>query len=105
MNVTSYKAVNIVVLSILSFMVGFLYINDGTHLKTKKSSDIDLSSDEENKGKYLRFVFIGSSECQFSNREETHKSVVRIKKYINRFSEKFDIGVISTGISVALSIR
>ena len=83
---------------ILLFLLGLSYTNRGTELKTKESSDIDWSEDAQG-GKYIRLIFIGSSECGFSNTKKTHDSVLLIKERLKDFSNKEGYGFISTGIS------
>lgn len=61
-------------IAILLFIIGIFYGSDG-HPFNKRVTEptIDLSG-----GSYLRFVFIGSSTCPFSNNDDTHKMVTYI---------------------------
>jgi len=68
-------------------------MNNTDHISTQ--SNIQPTE----KGKFLRFVYIGSSDCGYSNNPETHEMIIRIKKYFKNLTRKRDINYITTGIA------
>lgn len=54
-------------------------------------------------GTYVRFVFIGSSNCVYSNHEDTHRTVSSIKNELNSVFKQSPINFISTGITYDMS--
>ncbi len=80
----------------LLFITGLLYKNNGNFTsQTYRTSTVDLSG-----GDYLRFVFIGSSNCRFSNNDQVHEMVNYLKKNLEEIAESNSMNFISTGISV-----
>ncbi|MBE9048539.1 hypothetical protein IQ255_29870 [Pleurocapsales cyanobacterium LEGE 10410] len=53
-------------------------------------------------GDYIRFVFIGSSTCPFSNNDNTHNMVNYLKESLKKITELNSINFIVTGLSVDL---
>ncbi len=86
----------LVIIAVLLFITGLLYANDGNFLRQNYHNSItDLSG-----GDYIRFVFIGSHTCPFSNNERTHDMVNYLKKKFEEITKEHSLKFISTGISV-----
>jgi len=86
----------LICIGFLLFLIGILYQNDGKFIPSTASHDaVDLSG-----GEYLRFVFIGSSGCYFSNNEEIQEIIVSLKEDIQSKTIDLSKNFISTGISV-----
>lgn len=90
--------------TILFLAVGFALFIFGSTIDTgglatqNKTSDISYKS-EKKEYQYIRVVYIGASDCGFSNSEDTHKSVISIKKSLRELSDKYNFRLITTGIS------
>ncbi len=79
----------------LLFLIGLLYgVFKNYNHDSKSIGSFDLSG-----GKYVRLVFIGSSDCFYSNNTETHKMIRYIKSELNNVLKDSSIQFISTGIS------
>lgn len=84
----------ITLICILLFYSGFqLTSNSSPFLNYNTGVDLDG-------GNFVRFVFIGSSQCGFSNNEENHENIINLKKYLKQLVEENNYKFISTGISV-----
>ena len=84
-----------IVIALLLFLVGFLYIYEESDSFRDYNSDIT----NINGGKFLRLVYIGSSGCSFSNNPKTHQMVKEIKKYMRDYAHQEGYKFLSTGIS------
>lgn len=86
-------------IAILLFILGMLYTYEcNVFSSTEYSADINL-----NDGTYLRFVFIGSPQCSFSNNERVHEMVKFLKNEIRSIAKEHTVNFISTGISNNMS--
>ena len=83
-----------IIIAVLLFIVGFQFIYENPD---NISTQTNIEPTE--KGKFLRFVYIGSSNCGYSNNPETHEMVSKIKKYFKDLAHKRDINYITTGIA------
>jgi hypothetical protein len=84
------------IIAVLLFLIGVLYANEGNFTS---SSDKEIITDLSG-GDYLRFVYIGSSTCQFSNNEHAHQLVKSLKTELKSLAQQYSINFISTGISI-----
>jgi hypothetical protein len=74
----------IFLIGLLFFIIGILYKNDGNIFPQKYQYEtIDMGG-----GEYIRFVYIGSSGCYFSNNDEMHEMIVSLKKETKFFAKK-----------------
>lgn len=90
---------HIVLISFLLFIMGFSFTYVRNYIKSfdyeyKFNPDVANSQG----GEFVRFVYIGSSNCSFSN-EYTHKMVTEIKYFIQNLAHESNYNFISTGIS------
>jgi len=83
----------------LLFVVGFLLIYESPSSLKAYRSDIDNMSG----GDYVRFIYIGSSGCSFSNHETMHQMVDLIKNRFREASHANDFKTITTGIAQDLN--
>lgn len=83
-------------LSVLLFIIGFLYQNEGNFLsENHQHNSLNFSG-----GDYLRYVFIGSYTCPFSNSDRTHDVVNDLKETLSKAAQESFVNFIATGISV-----
>lgn len=85
-----------VVVSILLFIIGFQYAYKPKTKIERVPSDIKSL----NGGRYLRFIYIGSYNCVYSNNPETHKKIRFLKNFLREYAHDHDMKYISNGISV-----
>ena len=85
-----------IIISILLFIIGFQYAYKPKTKIERVPSDIQSL----NGGKYLRFIYIGSSGCVYSNNPETHKKISYRKDYFRSYSHNHEMKFLSSGISV-----
>jgi hypothetical protein len=90
------KHVYLSLLAISLFIIGVLYTNEG---KLYNHIDNDAVADLAG-GDYIRFVYIGSSTCPFSNNADTHNKIRFLKNNLEDITMLTDTKFISTGISV-----
>lgn len=76
------------------YVFGFLFVYDYTEKLDETPHQIDIQG-----GQYLRFVFVGSSSCTFSNNEDLHKVIDFLNEELRSISYLFEKKYISTGIS------
>tara|TARA_R100001143_G_scaffold63595_1_gene73193 strand:- start:2291 stop:2890 length:600 start_codon:yes stop_codon:yes gene_type:complete len=81
--------------SIVLFLIGLIYgLKTNENADTTSMGSIDLSG-----GVYIRLVFIGSSDCFFSNNKETHHMISYIKSELDEAMKNASLKFISTGMS------
>jgi len=79
----------------LLFVVGFLLVYESpSSLKAYRSDIENLRG-----GDYVRFIYIGSSGCSFSNHETMHQMVHVIKNKFREISNGNGFKTITTGIA------
>jgi hypothetical protein len=86
------------IIAILLFVIGFMYIYDGENItleRAKYESDLTNISTST----YLRFIYIGSSDCGFCN-NNTHRKVRKIKKSLRELSDGKKYNFVSSGIAL-----
>ncbi|REL24933.1 hypothetical protein DYD21_15525 [Rhodohalobacter sp. SW132] len=89
----------IIIGSIAMFVTGIVFsYNVNINKYENLSQTVDLSG-----GEYVRLVFIGSSDCYFSNNTKTNNAVNGVKKKLYTVLNNNDIKFISTGISFDIS--
>lgn len=74
------------------FLVGVLYSLTNNDKDIKKSNYLS-------QGQYIRFVYIGSSGCIYSNNQKTQKLIRGIKSSLNDKISGTKIKLITTGVS------
>jgi len=91
------KNIYIVIITLLIFVIGFQWAYES-------NSFIDYNSGlDQDGGEYIRFVYIGSQRCGFSNNSENHENVIALREYIRNLAKDFEYKFISTGISVDIN--
>ncbi|NGP87740.1 hypothetical protein [Fodinibius halophilus] len=81
-------------IAVLLFIIGFQFIYE-----TPENISTETNIQSMEGGNFLRFVFIGSSSCVYSNSEETHNMVIELKEYFKKLANKNDLKFLTTGIS------
>jgi hypothetical protein len=82
-------------IALLLFIIGFLFVFEGSFFTETQKSDITNMRG----GTYIRLVYIGSSGCSFSNNKRTHQMVKSIKKFTKDFVHQEGYKFLSTGIA------
>jgi hypothetical protein len=93
------RALYLLSIAALLFISGILYANEGSLKKTYTYSH----TPDLNGGEYIRFVFIGSHSCPFSNNDTTHSMVLFLKEKFKNIAKDNTFNFISTGISVDMN--
>lgn len=91
----TYFVLGIFGFSVIGFLIG--------HFATYKFSDQNYEPLDMSGGTYVRLVYIGSSNCYFSNARETINSVNYIKRDLKKLLNEHNINFLATGISVDIS--
>jgi len=86
-------------LIIILFVVGYIFGSLGIY---QFSNDSQKTFDFS-KGSLVRFVYIGSSKCIYSNNERTHEMVSYIKSELKSIYDSTNTKFFSTGISIDLN--
>jgi hypothetical protein len=98
------KYANFVVFSIffctIGFIVGVLFVNNQLSSNASVQYVSDIAMEE---AIYLRLVYIGSSNCGFSNNENAHEIVRELKDYFQLFAHKNGYKFLSTGVALDLN--
>jgi len=89
------KLIYELIIYVLVFLVGFLWIYDQ---KSNDNYPSDINSLDE--GKYLRMVYIGSAGCSFSNNKNTHQIVKNLKRKLPKIAHANNLQFITTGVAV-----
>lgn len=79
------------------FVFGLTIENENVKVENK-TSDISYESGE-NEYEYIKVVYLGSSDCGFSNSDSNHESVISIKESMQELSFKFNFKLMFTGVS------
>ncbi|TVR19727.1 MAG: hypothetical protein EA391_00205 [Balneolaceae bacterium] len=89
----------LIIACIVLFIIGLTYgLKNNENVDSGFEGNIDLSG-----GVYVRFVFIGASDCFFANNKEIHHMINYIKPELDKALKNNSIKFISTGISYDLS--
>lgn len=91
------NAFYVFVIFLLLFFIGFQWSYDDTSYHDYRT-DVNLDG-----GDYVRFVFIGSSHCGFSNDFENHNNILDLKETLKNHVRANNLKFISTGISVDMN--
>ena len=86
-----------IIIVILLFTIGFMYLSISKPYEKSIQHTSDIAMEE---AKYLRVVYIGSLNCSFSNNDQTHQMVRKLKNYFRSFAHEHGYWFLSTGISV-----
>jgi hypothetical protein len=95
-SIDTYQVIIACLIVVISYL--FIYINkiDVETIQIEKIES-ELILEEE---KYLRFVYIGSSGCVYSNNEITHQILRELKEYFRTFAHEQGYRFLSRAIAV-----
>jgi hypothetical protein len=77
------------------FLIGFILVYQNKLLVSDQPYRLQYIVD----GKYLKLVFIGSSDCVFSNNDEMHSITLNIKKHLSELTRASNMKLMTTGIT------